>query len=220
MKKNLFVVLILLFLTSAAAINAQAQGVRLGIKAGANLSNLAGDVTNEDRFQNKAGFVGGIMLNAPLLADNFLSLQPELLYSQKGFKNDGSALFGQYRYEGKATYNYLDLPVLAKIKAGPIFVEAGPQFSYLLNRKDETRRYFGSVLQTYSASEQDLDNVNRFEIGYAAGIGIQVVGLILDVRYNGAFTDFTKNGYQGNDLKNARNSLFQASLGFLFPSGK
>ncbi|GGF05703.1 porin family protein [Hymenobacter cavernae] len=220
MKKLLLAVFTLLLVTSISSFEARAQGVRLGIKAGANLSNLSGDLEDEDRFQNKTGFVGGIMLNVPLLADNFLSLQPELLYSQKGFKNDGSALFGSYRYEGKANYNYLDLPVLAKIKAGPIFFEAGPQLSYLLNRKDETRRFFNGSQIDYTATEQDLDNVNRFEIGYAAGVGVQVLGAILDVRYNGSFTDFTKNGYQGDDLRNARNSVFQASLGFLFPSGK
>ncbi|WP_324673110.1 porin family protein [Hymenobacter sp. GOD-10R] len=219
MKKAFLAVVALLLITSASAIESRAQGVRVGIKAGANLSNLSGDLQDEDRFQNKTGFVGGLMLNVPLLADNFLSLQPELLYSQKGFKNDGSYLKGLYSYKGKATYNYLDLPVLAKIKAGPIFVEAGPQFSYLINRKDETRRYLNGQQLDYSSAERDLSNVNRFEVGYAAGIGVQVVGVILDVRYNGSFTDFTKNGYQGNDLRNARNSVFQASVGFLFPSG-
>jgi len=216
--KKVFLAVVAVLLVATASIQSQAQGVRLGIKAGANLSNLSGDLTNEDRFENKTGFVGGIMLNAPIV-DNFFSIQPELLYSQKGFKNNGSALFNQYRYEGKANFNYLDLPVLAKIKAGPVFFEAGPQFSYLLNRKDETRRYLGTVYQDYTSTERDLSNVNRFEIGYAAGVGVQVLGVILDVRYNGAFTDFTKDGYQGNDLRNARNSVFQASLGFLFPGG-
>ncbi|HEX8351099.1 MAG TPA: porin family protein [Hymenobacter sp.] len=217
MKKLFFAVTTLLLVACVSGFEAQAQGVRLGIKAGANLSNLAGNLANEDRFQNKLGFVGGVMINAPLLDDNFLSLQPELLYSQKGYRNDGSALFGTYRYEGDASYNYLDLPILLKIKAGPLFVEAGPQFSYLLNRKDETQTYFNNQPLLYTAAESDLSNVNRFEVGYAAGIGVQVVGLILDVRYNGAFTDFTKEGYQRNDLRNARNSVFQASLGFLFP---
>lgn len=219
MKKSFILAGSLALATVLGAQESRAQGVRVGVKAGANLSNLAGDVTNEDRFENKFGFVGGVMLNAPLIADGFLSIQPELLYSQKGFKNDGSSLFGTYKYEGRANYNYLDLPVLVKINAGGFFVEAGPQFNYLINRNDETRRYINGQQVAYTNAEYDLDNVNRFEVGYAAGLGFQSKnGVILDLRYNGSFTDFTKDGYQGNDLRNARNSLFQLSLGYLITS--
>lgn len=221
MKKLTFVAAAALLCIAAISSTAQAQGVRLGLKAGANLSNFSGNLTDENRFQNKFGFVGGVMLNAPLVADGFLSIQPELLYSQKGYKNNSSSVFGLYRYEGRANYNYLDLPVLVKINAGGFFVEAGPQFNYLLNRNDETVRYnnlTGNRVE-YGSGDYDLSNVRRFEVGYAAGIGFQSTnGLILDLRYNGAFTDFSKDGYQGNDLRNARNSVFQASLGYLFTS--
>ncbi|WP_243900171.1 MULTISPECIES: porin family protein [Hymenobacter] len=221
MKKSFIIVGSLAIASVLGAQESRAQGVRVGVKAGANLSNLAGDVTNEDRFENKFGFVGGVMLNAPLIADGFLSIQPELLYSQKGFKNNSSSVFGTYKYEGRANYNYLDLPVLVKIKAGGFFVEAGPQFNYLINRNDKTVRT-NNVTGTradYNSGDYDLSNVNRFEVGYAAGLGFQSEnGVILDLRYNGSFTDFTKDGYQGNDLRNARNSLFQLSLGYLITS--
>lgn len=205
----------------ALAPAAHAQGVRLGVKAGANLSNLSGDLTNEDRFKNKVGFHGGLMLNVGLVDDGFLSLQPEVLFSQKGFKfadNEFSAPGFTYKYKGERTYNYIDVPVLLKINAGGFYVEAGPQYSYLLKVKDETSRAINGTTYSGYTGTQNLDNVNRNEIGYAAGLGFQSdTGLLIGIRYNGSFTDFGKDGYSDNDVRNARNSVFQASVGFLLP---
>ncbi len=221
MKKTSFVLAALL--GAGLATSAHAQGLRFGLKAGANLSNLSGNLTNQDKYQNKFGFVGGVLLNAGIVND-LLSIQPEVLFSQKGFKygsNSYSVLGNTYKYSGARTYNYIDVPILLKVKAGGVFFEAGPQYSYLLNVRDNSAITSNSNPVTGSASSQNLDNVNRSEIGYAAGLGFEASsGVFLDVRYNGSFTDFAKNGYQGSDLdlKNARNSVFQASLGFLLPS--
>jgi hypothetical protein len=205
----------------AAAHQSYGQGVRLGVKAGANLSNLSGDLTEEDRFENKLGFHGGVMLNVGLLGDGFLSLQPEVLFSQKGFKyadNEFTIAGNKLKYEGDRTYNYIDVPVLLKVNAGGFFVEAGPQYSYLLKVKDDSRSSINGNTASQSSSTQNLDKVNRNEIGYAAGLGFQSdAGLLLGIRYNGSFTDFGKDGYSDNDVRNARNSVFQASVGFLLP---
>ncbi|MCC3155608.1 PorT family protein [Hymenobacter sp. 15J16-1T3B] len=205
----------------ATAPAAHAQGVRIGIKAGANYSNIAGDVTDEDRFENKFGFHGGLLLNADLTGDGFFSIQPELLYSQKGYKNgDFQRTLGplQYQFKGTVNYNYLDLPILAKINADGLFFELGPQFGYLLKIKDHTEFTSNVPGATYSSTSiQDLDNVNRFELGYAAGLGYQAEsGPMIGLRYNGAFTDFAKDAYQSGSYKNARNSAFQLYLGYLF----
>lgn len=205
----------------AAAPSAHAQGIRIGVKGGANLSNLSGDLTNEDRYENKFGFHGGLMLNIGLLDDGFLSVQPEVLFSQKGFTYaDDEFTSGtiRYKYDGDVTYNYIDVPVLLKIKAGSVYFEAGPQYSYLLKIKNDARVSLNgnTAVNTTTA---DLDDVNRNEIGYAAGLGYQSEGgLMLGLRYNGSFTDFGKDGYQDAETRNARNSVFQASVGFLLPS--
>lgn len=85
MKKTVFAAAALL--ATAAVSSAQAQSVRLGLRAGANYSNLAGNVKNQDTYNNKIGFLGGVMLNVPVTDDGFFSVQPEILYSQKGFEN-------------------------------------------------------------------------------------------------------------------------------------
>ncbi|WP_345222503.1 porin family protein [Hymenobacter koreensis] len=233
MKKVVFAFATLLA-ASAAVSSAQAQGVRLGFRAGANYSNLAGNIQNEATYNNKIGFLGGAVLNADLSGDGFLSLQPEVLFSQKGFENKPTEykrtlpLLGTTteRREGKVNYNYLDVPVLLKLNADGFVFEAGPQFSYLLSANNETKYSRttpdGRTTTEEATNKNDVSGLNRAELGYAAGIGYQAEnGLGLNLRYTGAFSDFVKsdNGtYFNGDLQNARQSAFQLSLGYLIPS--
>ncbi|MCB2409542.1 porin family protein [Hymenobacter lucidus] len=229
MKKT---IIALTSLLSVATISAsRAQGVRLGLRAGANYSNLAGEVQNENTYNNKIGFLGGVMLNADLSGDGFLSVQPEILFSQKGFENKPTEyknLLGTtQKREGQVNYNYLDVPVLFKVNASGLVFEAGPQYSYLLSVKDETKvtttsGLTGNTSTATSHDQKDLSKLNRNELGYVAGIGYQAEnGVSLNLRYTGAFSDFAKSddgSYFDGDLKNARNSAFQVSLGYLLPN--
>jgi hypothetical protein len=234
MKRSLFFLATTVAL-AAGASSAQAQGVRLGLRAGANYSNLAGNVKNENTFNNKVGFLGGVMLNADVTGDGFFSIQPELLYSQKGFENKPTAYDNtvagvgyKEQREGKVNYNYLDLPVLLKINAGGFYVEGGPQVSYLLSSSNETRTtrtntLTGRVDNFEAQNKNDVSRLNRTELGYAAGLGYQADnGLSLGLRYTGAFSDLVKSDSDGSyfngDLNNARHSAFQASVGYLIPS--
>ena len=219
MKKLLFIFSIML----AGATAAQAQS-GIGIRGGANLSNLSGDLRNEDNFENKWGFHGGITYNIAIV-DNFFSIQPELLYSQKGFKNADTEFEAgglKYRRTGKVNYNYLDLPVLAKIKAGPLYFEGGPQASYLLNVNNETKTYLNDELQSSSRDNKDKEGLKEFEFGYAAGVGLALGNsLNLGVRYNGSFSDFVDKDVNFNeDITNARHSTIMFTLGITIPTGR
>jgi hypothetical protein len=143
-----------------------------------------------------------------------------VLYSQKGFKyadQQYTAAGQTYRNTGNVRYDYLDVPVLVRLKAGSVFFEAGPQYSYLLNiSTNRTQTINGGVVSNAGSSTSDLSNVQRNELGYAAGLGFESSsGFLLGLRYNGAFTDFAKDGYSNNDFRNARNSTFQAYVGVL-----
>ena len=231
MKKTAIVAAALL--AWAAVSSAQAQGIRLGLRAGANYSNLAGNIKNEDTYNNKIGFLGGVMLNIPIVADGFLSLQPEVLYSQKGFENkptEYASFMGTQKREGSVNYNYIDVPVLLKVRASGLVFEAGPQYSYLLNSNNQTKTTtiptIGNPTVSESQDKTDVSRLNRNEIGYVAGVGYEAGnGLSLSLRYNGSFSKLMKSGtyYDGNsyfdgDLTNARHSAFQLSLGYLIPS--
>ena len=202
-------------LVAAAAPAAHAQGVRFGVKAGANLSNLSGDLVNQDQYNNRWGFQGGVMVNFGL--GDIVSIQPEVLYSQKGFKY-ADQQFGNVRNTGSVRYNYIDVPVLVRVRAAGIFFEVGPQYSYLMNvSTDRTQTIGSTVVGNIGSGTTNLDNVQRNELGYVGGLGYQASnGVMLGVRYSGAFTDFAKNNnYSNNDFRNARNSTFQAYVGVL-----
>ena len=224
MKKTAFFATAL-FATAAVA-SAQAQTPRFGFRAGANYSNLAGNINNQDTYNNKFGFLGGVMVNVPIIQDGFLSVQPEVLYSQKGFENkptEYTSVLGKQKREGQVNYNYLDVPVLLKVRASGLIFEAGPQYSYLLSANNQTKTTttptIGSPTTAESQDKTDVSGLNRNELGYVAGVGYEAEnGLSLSLRYTGAFSDFVKsdnNAYFNGDLKNARHSAFQLSLGYL-----
>ncbi|MHA6249820.1 porin family protein [Pontibacter sp. CAU 1760] len=217
MKKLLFS--LALAFGSFAAANAQSG---IGIRGGANFSNLEGDLKNESRYENKLGFHAGLTFGIPVVPD-FFFIQPELLYSNKGFKYEDSQVttpIGSGTREGEMNYNYIDLPVLAKIKAGPIYFEAGPQASYLLSVKNKINEEVNGQPFSSSTTERDIDGFKRFEVGYAAGVGFATrSGISLGMRYNGSLTDFVDNNpeeYFEGDLTNARHSTIMATIGFTF----
>lgn len=204
----------LLFMAVLTFSFAQGQA-KFGLKGGINYSNLSGDLTTEDVNDSKIGFLGGVTANFPLSSDNFVSIQPELLYSQKGYQyrddevNIGGAL---YKYKGKRNFNYLDLPVLLRINAGGLVFEGGPQVSYLLRITDQTERELnGSDDKTWRRVGKD--DLAELEIGYVAGIGYQMpAGLGLGLRYNGSINALAKDN--SDELANARHSAFQLQLSY------
>lgn len=220
--KKLFLPAAVALLAAAAAPAAHAQGIRFGVKAGANLSNLAGDVVNQDQFKNRFGFHGGVMVNFGL--GDIVSIQPEVLYSQKGFKfgdQQFTLLGNTVRNTGNVRYDYIDVPVLVRVRAAGLFFEVGPQYSYLMNvSTDRTQTLNGNIVGNAGSGTSNLDNVQRNELGYVGGLGYQASnGVMIGLRYTGAFTDFAKNNnYSNGDFRNARNSAFQAYVGVLLGS--
>ncbi|WP_066835398.1 porin family protein [Rufibacter ruber] len=213
---------IVLFIAAAFSISfAQAQnGPRVGIKAGVSYSNLSGDLDNQDIYDNKFGFTGGLTANFPLTSDGFLSIQPELLYTQKGYQYSDekfSRAGVDYKYKGDVNFNYLELPVLLRVNAGGLFFEGGPQLSYLLGVRNNTEIQVGG--NKYEDKDViDKDDLSELEIGYAAGIGYQLQnGLSLGLRYNGSINSLAKE--DKDELTNARHSAFLLTVGFLLPSG-
>jgi hypothetical protein len=217
-KLTLFVLAVLSFTF------AQAQSAKIGLKAGLNYSNIAGDLQHEDVYQNKLGFNGGITANFALTSDNFLSIQPELLYSQKGYKyrdEEYRDILGrQIKHKGTMNFNYLDLPVLLKVNAGGLFFEAGPQLSYLVGVRDNTETSVNNNTD-HDYRKINKDNLAELEIGYVAGLGFQATnGFSLGLRYNGGISDLAKSDPNNDELVNARHSAFQLQLGFLLGGGQ
>ncbi|TGE14835.1 porin family protein [Hymenobacter elongatus] len=202
--KKTTVLLSILAAVGLMTTTAQAQ-VRFGVKGGVNLSNYNGltDAEKTDS-ENLVNFNGGVMMNAPITDDGFFSIQPELLYSGKGIKFKGAG------YEAEDRMHYLDLPILGKINADGFIFEAGPQLGYMVSRKGTLTA--GGV----TAEDSDFSGVNRFDLGYVAGVGYELDnGLGLGIRYNGGLLKVEKE-VAGQEQSNAKNSVIQFQVGYLF----
>ncbi|MDQ3289844.1 MAG: PorT family protein [Bacteroidota bacterium] len=191
--KKLLLLVSALFLISVV----QAQNLNIGLKLGGNLASLRQTGSNSD-ISYKLKFHGGLLFNFGL--SNFLSVQPELVYSQKGFE------YKNARTSAEGKVNYIDVPLLLKINSGSLFFEGGPQVSFLASSKLKTGN-----------TETDTKNWTKSTaFGIAAGLGFQSSqGVFVSLRY---LTDVSKSYARVlNQPTDARNLVFQLSLGYLLP---
>ena len=130
------------------------EKLKLGLKIGANYSNVYNSEGEEFTAEGKLGFTGGAFFSIPI--SKYIGIQPEILLSQKGFK--GSGTFLSSSYELKRTTTHLDIPLFFSFKPSEFFtLQAGPQFSYLLKQKDS----FSSTLLNVEQEEKfSNDNLN------------------------------------------------------------
>ena len=159
-----------------------AQGIKVGAKAGLNLSTINGD--DLDDAESLIGFHLGAVAEISI-ADKF-SFQPELLFSTQGVKFEESG--EGYTYESKTKLNYLNIPLMAKfyIIEG-LSIEAGPQVGFLMSAKakGEETDSFGGVTETFEYDEDIKDDIKGTDIGINVGAGYKLdSGLFFNARYN------------------------------------
>lgn len=145
------------------AFGAQAQRFDLGLKIGANFSNI--NSVDEIKFKNKTGLVAGAFLS--IGTENF-AVQPEILYSQQGAKTD----------LGDFNMDYVNVPIMAKFYLIPklLNIQAGPQFGFLTHQ-----------------SLKDQVKAKDFDLVGAVGAGLDLpLGFRADVRYNFGIDKITK----------------------------
>lgn len=201
---------ILLFALLAVVQLSMAQ-VSIIPKAGITIANVALDDDNfySDNKKNMIGFTGGLGFNFALTEDEFLSLQPEILYVQKGFAADQS---GVTDYDYTYKLNYLEVPVLLKIGFGTDvvrgYINLGPSIGYLMSGNVKGEGDFaeivsGDVDEKIEFTDSETDDptklhANRLEFGanFGGGVGFTLGGrslLFVDARYNAGLTDFSKD---------------------------
>lgn len=192
--------------TNSSAYDMDArEELKVGIKAGMNYSNTYSESGDDFVADGKAGFAGGVFVSIPL--SKLIGIQPELMYSQKGFKSEGKII--GIPYSGKATFSYLDLPIHLQIKPTEnISILAGPQFSYLLSSKYE----LGNFSSTQNSDAED-DN-NRATIGVSAGVDFTVENFLISARGSWDLSKVNKDN-STSDL-NYKNQVLQVTLGYRF----
>jgi outer membrane immunogenic protein len=200
--KRITILLLAAVLVPVLAGNLSAQLPSFGIKGGVNMANYSG---SDDSGDMKLGAIGGAFACVDLIA---LKIQPEILFSQKGAKEDMS--IGGITYTLSTTENYIEIPVLLKYSFGAVVVPsiyAGPSFGMLMSA---TANASGSGV---SGSTDIKNYLNGTDIGLVIGAEVKMpMKLSIEARYNMGLTKVPKevSGYQPD----AKNSTISVMLGY------
>jgi hypothetical protein len=191
---------------------AAAQQIGGGVKGGLSLGDVPKftdelDSTVATTSQRIGYAVGGFL--AIRFGSGF-SIQPEMLYTQKGVKinvSEGAEL-GDVRYKA----DYVDVPILARYtfgKGGRVYVFGGPSLDFKVSAKVSA----GILDKT---EEEDIsDDIENFEFALVFGGGIELGPLLLEARWSEGLTNVAKSvdGAPSGDVK-TRTYLFLAGFRF------
>ena len=211
MKKFLTFILLLGFLATAKGQENEVRNrLALGLKGGVNFSNIIRTGDNDFDTDYTTGFNAGIFVNIPLL--DRLSIEPELLFSQKGYETADNGLFADRTF--KQTTNWIEVPLKLKVLITPTFnMVLGPQFSFLTKTTNEFDGDFAQVEQT--EYEDDADKFKKNILGGTIGFGVDLTD---HLSINGRYAiDFQRNNEDGSsDIPEFKNQSWMLSLGIKF----
>lgn len=173
----------------------------MGVKGGGNFANVKFEATEA----TTARWFPVVGLFATFPPHWGVSLQPEVLYSMKGARLGG---------DGAPTslmLDYVEVPMLGRVSMTALgrrlYVVAGPSFGVRVRAR--TRTTFTGV-----TDEIDIgDQLQRFDLGLAAGGGVEFGALVFDARYTFGLTDIDKDK---TDASTARNRVLSLTAGWRF----
>ena len=187
---------------------------QVGLKAGVNFSSLSEKGAGLVSFS--WGVATGFTLGAfyAININPYLAIQPELYYSKKGGKLEGSIL--DILGSKSIAIHYLELPVLLKFKfptqsrvSPSVFV--GPYVSLKLSDKGEIK-VLGLKLEEHLVGIKGSD----FGLVFGGGIDFKVsnVLVLLDIRYDLGLVNIAEPilGIE-NEMK-TRSLVLMAGVGF------
>jgi hypothetical protein len=212
MKKFLISLAVLLAMAIASTALAQSS---FGLRVGANFPNIHRvfpvDDVDFESLENP-GFAAGLV--AEIGITPIFAFQPELLFSQHGYRIEEE--FMEETMKASIRYNYLQMPLLAKVRFGNNFsgfnINVGPHIGYGI----------GDIKATVEMGDEKEDDevtwdeahTNRLDFGITGGIGVNFGNLGLDLRYQLGLANMLEDPLEGYKMTN-RN--FQISLSYLIP---
>ncbi|MEP7170448.1 MAG: outer membrane beta-barrel protein, partial [Bacteroidota bacterium] len=176
--------------------------------------------------------------NTGMMAKHF-SLMASALYSNRGFKYEYDTTFTystpvltggtisstvNETVDVDATLGYLDVPVMITFftkETGGFFIQAGPQFSYLITDKAQINS--SAVVSTDGSQPSPTDpttkndvTFNKSDIAAIGGIGYKFEKVLLI--YARASTGFLKTQKDGfiSDSNSGHNITYQAGIALVF----
>ena len=178
----------------------------LGIKVGSNYSNVFDSRGDQFVAEGKYGLAAGAFLSLPI--GKFIGIQPEVIYSEKGFKATGSFL--GTNYSATRTTTYIDVPILLAVKpTNFLTILAGPQYSFLIKQNNN----FTSTLASADREKIfDNDNIRKNVLGLIGGVDINLSSFVIGARVG---VDVQNNNGDGTSTTpRYKNAWYQATIGF------
>jgi opacity protein-like surface antigen len=205
MKKVFSIALIGISMFASAQISLAGKANLIFPTGSPTWKNISGTVNNaiENKGSNNVGFNVGLSLKVNLPTSFFL--MPELYYTH--FKNEFTDPVSNTSFDVKS--NRVDLPVLLghNVLGNTLGVFVGPVASYNLS-KDNTFNDFKENVK------------NNFTVGYQFGAQLEIKKLIVNAKYEGAFSKDTRNfinKVSGEEIRyDNRPNLFMVGLGYKF----
>ncbi|MDP1746541.1 MAG: porin family protein [Bacteroidota bacterium] len=179
-----------------------------GLKAGVNYSNVYDTQGEEFQADPKLGLAAGAFVAIPI--GKYLGIQPEVLYSQKGFKATGRILGGTYEFT--RTTSFIDVPLLVSFKPSEFLtLLAGPQYSYLIKQSDVFANSSTSILQE---QEFENDNIRKNILCLTGGVDLTLKHIVLGARVGWDIQN--NNGDGTSSTPRYKNVWYQATVGYRF----
>lgn len=205
MQTNYLCALTLFISASFGMLHAQDNNVNteFGVKGGFNMSNLYSNDANDDNVLY--GFNAGVYATLPI--SDFIAIQPEILFTTKGAELDYNNAFATGN--AKFRLNYIEVPLLVRVNITKNFnVHAGGYASYLVSSK-----VTGDGDINFD-QEINTDDLNKFDAGLSAGVGVDFNPVSIGLRYNYGLTTVGKERtlagttYTFPDAKNSNLTLY------------
>jgi hypothetical protein len=219
----LFAVLALLILgmSAFAADAGKKMPMAFGIKAGISLATTAGDSLTSyfDNMNNKSrfGMAGGVFFAFTPVKS--ITIQPELLYVQKGTKLE--AISGTGKMTAKV--DYLEIPVLCKFtpqlqnsKIAPT-IFAGPFLGLRMTGKLKGEEWIDDGLNGELDIKDSLKSTD-FGITFGGGLGYKLAKgeLFFDLRYDLGLSKIVKQETFHNGDFDTKTSALLVFIGYKF----
>ena len=177
-----------------------------GAKAGGNISNVYDGRGQDFKADPKIGMAGGVFLGIPI--GKYIGIQPEVLFSQKGYQSTGILLGNTY--SDIRTTSFLDIPLQIQFKPAEfITFLGGVQYSYLLHQKDV---FVFGLNSTSQDQEFKNDNVRKNICSAVFGIDINIDHFIISGK--GCWDLQDNNGNGSSYTPRYKNIWLQVTVGF------
>ena len=183
-------------------------GLSVGVKAGANYANVAGDDFEQKPIIGIA--IGGF---GQFQISDMIAVVAELNFEQKGYKIEYD-FFGS-TIEAQATLNYLTIPIMGRVMFGDelkIYANAGPYIGLFMGGTSK------STVDGESDSEKIDEGITKMDIGIIGGAGLMfplsdAMSIFVDLRYAMGLNTIDDSGTE----MDSKNTAIGFNVGAIIP---